>query len=163
MKYKKLKVDDIYIFYSSKEKECNSNRFLSIILNEEYGISDYEIIKNKNGKPYLKDNNIYFNISHKNDLIGIAVSKKEIGFDIEYIDHKKEINESVLNNYFSESERNYVNNDIEKFFEVFTKKESYIKLLGGRVAEIKYIDVFNLDCKFYKKNIDDYIFMIAKK
>ena len=71
--------------------------------------------------------------------------------------------ESVLNNYFSENEKNYINNDIEKFFEVFTKKESYIKLLGGRVAEIKYIDVFDLDCKFYKENIDNYIFMIATK
>ena len=163
MKYDRLKKDNVNIFYVYKEKEFDSKDFLSVILNNEYGISDYEIVKNKNGKPYLKDNKVYFNISHKKDIIGIAVSKDEIGFDIEYIDYNKGVKESVLNNYFSENEKNYINHDIEKFFEIFTKKESYIKLLGRRVAEIKYIDVFDLDCEFYKENIDNYIFMIAKK
>ena len=163
MNYKKLRIDDVDVFYLHKNNKFDSKEFLSLVLNNEYGILYYEIIKNENGKPYLKDNKVYFNISHKKDIIGIAVSKNEIGFDIEYIDVEKEIKDSVLNNCFSELERNYIDCDIERFFEIFTKKESYIKLLGGRVAEIKYVDVFDLNCKFYKRNIDNYIFMIAKK
>ena len=87
MNYDKLKKDNIDIFYLNKENIVSKD-FLSLVLNNEYGISNYEIAKNKNGKPYLKDNKVYFNISHKKDMIAIAVSKNEIGFDILIIKKK---------------------------------------------------------------------------
>ena len=163
MKYDKKTINNIDIYYSHIGNTSNntSSMFLKEILEKEYNISNYEIIKNKNGKPYLRDNSIYFNISHKKDLIIVAISNNEVGIDIEYIDVNMELKQTLLNKFFSVNEINYINNDIEKFFEVFTKKESYIKMLGGRVAEIKYIDIFNLYCNFNTFRYKDYVVTVC--
>ncbi len=163
MKYEKKVIKDINIYISYVDGNSNniSSLLLKEILNKEYNIYNYEIIKNKNGKPYLKDNNLYFNISHKKKVIVIAFSYNEIGIDIEYIDRDKNIKKTLLNSFFSKNEIEYIDNNKEKFFEVFTKKESYIKMLGKRVAEIKYIDIFDLDCNFNTFRYKDFVITVC--
>ena len=163
MKYEKRVIGNISIYYLQVKSilKDTSNLFLKEILNNEFNIYNYEIIKNKNGKPYLKNSNLFFNISHKKDIIVIAFSDNEIGIDMEYIDKDKEIKKALLNSFFSKNEINYIDNNIEKFFEVFTKKESYIKMLGKRVAEIKYVDIFDLDCNFNTFRYKDFVVTVC--
>ena len=158
MEYKKIDFDDYSFFYVYNFD--NSKIFLEEILKNEYKIFNYDIIKNKNGKPYLKDNNVFFNISHKKDIIGIAVSKKAIGLDIEYIDSLKPINDSVLKHFFSNSERLHIKSN-KDLLEIWTKKEAYIKLIGGKVVDTKKVDTFNLNVKFNNFKINDYIITIC--
>lgn len=163
MKYEKKLIGNTSIYYLQAKSilKDTSSLFLKEILNNEYNIYNYEIIKNKNGKPYLKNSNLFFNISHKKDIIVIAVSDNEVGIDIEYIDKDKEIKKALLNSFFSKNEINYIDNNIENFFEVFTKKESYIKMLGKRVAEIKYVDIFNLNCNFNTFRYKDFVVTVC--
>lgn len=67
------------------------------------------ITYNKYGKPYLK--NFYFNISHSGRWVVLACANEDVGIDIEKIQE-----EIVVESFFSEEERRYINevNDGEK-------------------------------------------------
>jgi 4'-phosphopantetheinyl transferase len=89
---------------------------------------------NRYGKPFLKDNpNFNFNISHAEDYVVCAIDHKPIGIDIEKIrpiEYK-----SIANNFFTSKELNFImeenlNNQLNKFYEIWTLKESYAKACG---------------------------------
>ena len=106
---------------------------LSELLITEYNKKyiDIPIIFNKNGKPYLKNNNIYFNISHSNDYVICAISDKNIGVDIEKI---KSVNKNSVKFYAKEKEVEYIcNNDIDfnrRAICIYSLKEAYYKMNG---------------------------------
>ena len=102
---------------------------LGLILLEELieeKINNLDIEYSKNGKPYLKNKNIYFNISHKKDYVITIISNKNIGVDIEYIDENK-INKSTLKYFSTKTEEKNINNK-ELYFTIFSLKESYLKM-----------------------------------
>lgn len=106
---------------------------LALILLEELleeDITKLTIKRSKNNKPYLKNKNIYFNISHKKDYVTVIISNKKIGIDIEYID-KNKIKKSTLKFFSTEAEEKNINNSFNKeelYFTLFSLKESYIKM-----------------------------------
>lgn len=95
--------------------------------------SEIDIIKSEKGKPYLKNiSNLFFNISHSGNWVVVAISDKEIGIDVEKI---KRINIRIAERFFSNSENEFLKGlkGAEKdkcFFDLWTLKESYLKLLG---------------------------------
>lgn len=89
-------------------------------------ICETNIIYNEYGKPYLKGNDFYFNISHSGKYVVCALSKKEVGVDIERI---RPTHDLVLKNCFTKEEQDYVTDDAS-FTKLWTLKESYIKYLG---------------------------------
>ena len=66
--------------------------------NLEYYINDY-------GKPYLKNNNLFFNISHSFDYVIAIVSEKEIGIDIEKL-RKTSLN--TIHQFATKKEQDYI-------------------------------------------------------
>jgi 4'-phosphopantetheinyl transferase len=56
----------------------------------ELKIDNLEFTYKNNSKPYIKNNNIFFNISHKDDIIICGLSDAECGVDIEEIKPYKE-------------------------------------------------------------------------
>lgn len=100
---------------------------------KSYGIELNEnlISYNEYGKPFLKDRkNLYFNISHCNELAVCAIENTEVGIDAEYI---RECRSGVMQRAFSEREKNIVENSEninEMFFRIWTLKESFVKALG---------------------------------
>ncbi|HDR8111923.1 TPA: 4'-phosphopantetheinyl transferase superfamily protein [Bacillus cereus] len=90
--------------------------------------------KNQYGKPYLKGHPEFnFSISHSGEYVLCAVDNKPIGIDIEKV---KDIDyKDIAKKFFTENEFNYIiNQDINlqlnKFYEIWTLKESYIKCCG---------------------------------
>ncbi len=106
---------------------------LRAVLCTEFGFKNNEItIKTDGtGKPYLVGNKIFFNISHTDGLVAVAVSDSEVGIDCEYV---KEVNLKLIKRYFSIFEQEYVNQNesgkISRFFEIWTKKEAFLKRDG---------------------------------
>jgi 4'-phosphopantetheinyl transferase len=104
----------------------------SIICNSSLRYSDIRLIKNIYGKASLQGiSGIHFNISHSGEWLICGLSNKEIGIDIELMKHMDFKN--IMKIFFSTQEQQYVlgSKNIKKtFFEIFTLKESYIKLLG---------------------------------
>ena len=197
MKYKIININDInkaeiLIFYnninSSKkikiDKIRNKKRKIQSVLGEYllkellkiYNISYSNInyIYNEEGKPYIKDYNIYFNISHSHDYVITVISNKEIGVDIEKI---RKTNISIINRICTNKEKEYVlssNIDIEKrLFEIFTLKEAYFKMKGLNLNNLKSVEFIisnnNVTCNDNSINIkllhiiNDYIISIIEK
>lgn len=126
---------------------------IRIIIVDELGIESKNINfkKNKYGKPYLKDHQEFnFNISHSGDFVICAIDDKPIGIDIEKI---KQIEyKEIAKNYFTVSEFQYIisqdsENNLSKFYEIWTLKESYIKCCGLGLS--MPMDSFSIDIDAY--------------
>lgn len=109
-----------------------------------------EITISKNGKPYFKNSNIYFNYSHSKTYIACAVSNYEVGIDIE--DTNRIINNEIASKYLDGETDN--NKRIEKW----VKKESYSKLKGlGLLIQFQTIKLENVKSKNLFINSNDYM------
>lgn len=157
MQWQKIE-NSLGLFYYSFYK--TSKELLEIALKEE-GITSYKILKSKNGKPYLENSNIFYNISHKNKMVGLIISDSEVGLDIEYIDTENIKRESTLKYFFTEKERESITNN-EELLTLWTKKESYIKLNGGMLRDAIGLDINNINVIYDTFKLDDYIITICK-
>lgn len=103
--------------------------------------SDIEIIRGQNGKPYIKNSDIKYSVSHKKNYMVAVFSYDEIGIDIEILTDKDY--SGIVDRYFFEDERKYILSSISKleqnkrFFEIWTKKEAYIKKYALNISYIK--------------------------
>ena len=87
------------------------------LLSEE-NITDPIFKTEKYGKAYISNHeNIHFNLSHSGKMVLCAISDREVGADIEYIDPTIDLN--IAKHYFYNSEyENIMNakNKSEEFF-----------------------------------------------
>lgn len=157
MQWQKIK-NSLGTFYYSFSK--TSKELLEIALKEE-GITSYKILKSKNGKPYLENSNIFYNISHKNKMVGLVISNSEVGLDMEYIDTESIKRQSTLKYFFTEKERESITNN-EELLTLWTKKESYIKLNGGMLRDAIGLDINNINVIYDTFKLDNYIITICK-
>ncbi|OBA11509.1 phosphopantetheine-protein transferase [Acinetobacter calcoaceticus] len=110
------------------------------VLADKLGISPHEvnIHLQSNGKPFIQGNKaVYFNLSHSADVIVLAVTEEgEIGVDVERVDREFDWMrvDSVLApseiEWIQENERIDPSTVYQRFFQIWTLKESYIKCTG---------------------------------
>ena len=110
--------------FKVKEDKLRSIGSSLLILKAYPGIKEEDIAYNQFGKPLLMDG--YFNISHDQDLIILVKDDSPIGIDVANI-REREI--SNFKKIFSKEEFSYINNDINRFYICWCKKESILKLL----------------------------------
>lgn len=113
------------------------------------------------GKPYLKDYpNIYFNFSHCSRCVVCAVSKNDIGVDIETIDEKRMFYSSDV---FSPKELEFIVSPQkeDEFFRLWVLKEATVKCTGiGLVYGADCIEFLSpKDGTFYK---DEFVYHLKK-
>lgn len=89
--------------------------------------------RNKQGKPFLADGTLEFNVSHSRDRLLIAVTAgRAVGVDIEF--RRSGLNmESIAKRWFAPAEQKFfrsLENPADGFFEIWAKKEAYVKALG---------------------------------
>ena len=128
------------------------------------GITNYEFVKNENGKPFLKSLPIFFSITHTNGFCAVCTSDSPVGIDCEKIDesYSKKI-EIFANRYFVENEISLLKNSekpLFDFFKIWTTKEAYIKKFGLNGSYLKKIDTTKENTEIHV--IDDYIISILK-
>lgn len=138
----------IYIFEITesiyrKEKSLSASLIEKIlikkIISDEAATSTNDILigKTKLGKPIIKrpsDLNLDISISHSGSYLVIGICNNgKIGVDIELI---KDFDYGVFRNCLSASEEIYINSGkkitqrLENFYEIWTRKEAYLKALG---------------------------------
>ena len=157
MQWQKIK-NSLGTFYYSFSK--TSKELLEIALKEEK-ITSYKISESINGKPYIDNSNIFYNISHKNKMVGLIISDSEVGLDIEYVDTENIKRKSTLKSFFTEKERESITNN-EELLTLWTKKESYIKLNGGMLRDAIGLDINNINVIYDTFKLDNYIITICK-
>lgn len=99
----------------------------------EIDICKVNIEYGNKGKPFLKNGKRCFSISYSKEIIVIATDIDDIGVDIEYIKPISEYRDML--DFFMDSEKSLLlkskgKDRLEKFYELWTLKESYLKALG---------------------------------
>ena len=136
----------------------------------ERGIGGYSIVFGENGKPYIKDAPVFFNLSHSNNFVCCCVGDRELGIDCEKI---KPVKDNVINKVLTERERKTLKEKDSDFIRFWTLKESFLKHSGsGITSEIYELDfsdssedeefVFNSLC-FFVKRVDGYYVSVCGK
>jgi 4'-phosphopantetheinyl transferase len=151
---------------SNEEKE-QANKYYNQLLSDKYIMShgilrhilsyytkqfpqNIEFIHNDYGKPFLKNNDIYFNMSHSHDMVSYVISSNYmVGVDIEI--HNENINvQSFADLVLTLAEVQYLSKlepqeKLKLFFKLWTKKESLIKANGqGLSYPINTIEAISL-------------------
>ncbi|WP_436937884.1 4'-phosphopantetheinyl transferase family protein [Staphylococcus xylosus] len=122
--------------FTSYHSKYLKNRFLlsrvalKKILTINYAQQDSTLNYGEYGKPFFKNSNFSFNISHTENytVIGTSLSS-QIGIDIE------EVNTKYINSIYTSSnvnEKDFLKqrNNIESYYIVWTRKEAFLKLKG---------------------------------
>lgn len=144
------------------KENTNSKELLKECLKKDFNISNYEIIFNDYNKPYLKNEKIYFNISHDNGTTVLVISDKEIGVDLEYYIFK----ESVVRKYFTNNEQNEILNSANKeydFTRIWVMKEAFVKMKGiGISYGLMNVDTTKIKDKIELIENERYLIAICK-
>jgi phosphopantetheinyl transferase len=87
------------------------------------------------GKPYLKNTDIEFNISHSKKFALIGKSKHKIGVDIEFINKDEDIL-NTMDFFLSQEEKDWVLEDNlwNRFYQMWTMKEARLKCDGDGIT-----------------------------
>lgn len=110
---------------------------------------EVEILNDVNRKPFVilkGKKRFYISLSHRGEFVGFSYSpffSPYIGMDIEYIEKKDEY---WIRDYFTEKEQE---NSFEKLIEIWSVKESILKLLGvGLSVDTRDIQIHNNSLTF---------------
>lgn len=95
-------------------------------------LDSLEIVRDESGKPRLLNDEFYFNISHSNNLVAVAVDKRPLGLDVQIV---KEYDEKIAERFFPKKIKK-INKQKEKnknnFYTMcWTDFESELKLFGS--------------------------------
>lgn len=121
------------------------------------------------GKPYVKNLDVEFNISHSDEMVVCAISDKPVGIDVEMI---RPIDTNILRILCTDVDLEYIfgngtiTNNIPcnfddqqlcRFYEVWTAKEAYFKCVGTGIKNLKSISMDELEEKRKTYQIENYI------
>ncbi|AJI72468.1 conserved hypothetical protein [Francisella tularensis subsp. novicida GA99-3548] len=135
--FEKYKAEDLKNYLCSRDinlaKFNNPQKIFSqfiryFVLEEFYHISS-PVFLNQHGKPYLADNSVFFNISHTQTKLIIAVADQEIGVDIEKLSARRNIIR-IAQRYFTSLENQWLaasDNLVKDFYTLWTLKEAQVK------------------------------------
>jgi 4'-phosphopantetheinyl transferase len=98
--------------------------------------ADIQICRGENGKPSVVGcPDFYFNISHSGEYVVMAYGNAPVGVDVEQTRDKET---RIAKRCFTDEEFEYISQSDDKsgerFFKVWTMKESYLKLTGRGIS-----------------------------
>ncbi len=114
----------------SRAQSLGAGLLLKEVLSR-FGRTMAEVYTGANGKPMM--DGLFFNLSHTEGRVLLAVSDREVGCDIE---RAKECPFQVAERFFCRREREYLSKvpkgeeQNRAFFRLWTIKESYMKMTG---------------------------------
>lgn len=129
-------------FLKDKKLSCGAELLLNKVLSKE-DINFPEYAEDYYKKPFIKNYDMEFNLSHSKEMVACAVSDNTVGVDIEYID--KCIDLDIAKHYFYNNEYENImqsTNKANEFFKYWVLKESFMKYtsLGFNIN----LDEFNI-------------------
>jgi 4'-phosphopantetheinyl transferase len=156
---------------SDKDKRANNlslcgRVLLGYILKNYYGKEYFCYRYGENGKPYLENEDIFFNISHSGSVALCTVGRSENGCDIQ---QHRPYNEKVAKRFFTEQEFLLISRSEDKektFTRLWTMKEAVLKKKGTGISgglstydfsEYAFCDDFSVyGCRFSCFEYGDY-------
>lgn len=114
-----------------------------VLLQIALGRSDLPIETNEFGKPFVSDvPGFHFNLSHSGRYVVLAYGDREVGVDVQQ--HTAGNTDALARRWFSPEEYAYAEGSRQRFYEIWTAKESYVKYLGkGLCMDLRAVSVLN--------------------
>lgn len=125
---------DRYMRHEDKLRCVAADGLLRYAVDKALHQSDFMVEQDSNGKPYLQGvADFHYNLSHSGQWVVIAYGATEVGVDVQSF--KAVGIEGIARRSFTADEQAYVlgaagNRQKERFFRIWTGKESYLKYLG---------------------------------
>lgn len=116
-----------------KESVC-AKALLCCILSKEFKLADFAVVCDENGKPYIINSNLHFNLSHSGNLVLCLCGTQKVGCDIQKMCEYKD---KVAKRFFTEDEYRLLSVSDEKeldFTRMWTMKESILKYHGDGIS-----------------------------
>ncbi|MDR0883575.1 MAG: 4'-phosphopantetheinyl transferase superfamily protein [Oscillospiraceae bacterium] len=114
------------------------------------------------GKPYFVDApGFHFNLSHSGAALALAVSDTPIGVDVERL---RAPDFRIARRNFAPDEAAFVGEDAQRFFQIWTQKEAYLKYTGdGLSRPLASFSVLVLpNLRFETQTRDGYVLTTCK-
>ena len=109
---------------------------LAELLQDGFGITDFNVSVSGHGKPYIADHpGIYFNISHCTKAIAVVAGDAPVGVDVEAF---RTFSDGLLAKSMNETERQQILSSdfpLEAFALFWTRKEAVFKLHGTGIND----------------------------
>ncbi len=134
-----IKKADRFSFEQDAFSFIAARGILRVLLSRYFSLParDFTFAYEKNGKPFLKNMQIQFNLSHSGGLALYAFHCfEQIGIDVEKIRPIKEM-KAIGERYFSRQERELLDSaeySAGTFFQIWTRREAVLKAEGGGIA-----------------------------
>ena len=109
---------------------------------------DATIDRLPSGQPVLADSSVFISIAHCEDFVACAVSEKPVGIDIEKI---KPVKQGMAEKVCTPEEQQFVQGDDARFFEVWTAKEAYFKMLGTGITNLQAVSTLTLPQQTFRQ------------
>ena len=137
-----------------RRESVAAKALLCSMLEKEYGLTDFTVDADENGKPYILGGKISFNISHSGDYVLCTVGDENVGCDIQKL---TPCNFKVAKRFFADNEVMLLEKSENRDF-VFTRlwalKESVLKFSGegvsGGLDRYDFSEYYNCDSFYYK-------------
>ena len=132
-----------FLHDADRRKSIVGRAVLRCLLSRHFGVEPqgFRFELRENGKPFLPQSNIHFNVSHSGEIVAIALAANEVGVDIEARHRIPEI-AAIAARFFSKEEAERVRaatDSTAEFFRIWTMKEAVVKAVGQGLG-------FPLDC-----------------
>lgn len=117
-----------------RKESIVAKALLCFMLSQCFGVTDFSVTCDENGKPYITEGDVQFNLSHSGDYALCVCGKEKIGCDVEIA---KEFKEKVAKRFFCEKEFELLQRITDKsscFTKLWTLKESVLKYTGQGVS-----------------------------
>jgi len=130
---------------ASPERKRRADRYLrredqlrcaaaDALIKAALGREDCHVARTDSGKPYIEGSeDFHFNLSHSGRYVVIAYGDTEVGVDVQQHGSVSDM-EEIARSLFAPDEQEYIRqNTLEaerRFYEIWTRKESYLKYIG---------------------------------
>lgn len=101
----------------------------------------------ESGYPYIFNSKLHLSIAHSKEYVVFCIDDKPIGIDIEEINP---ITARLVERVCTKEEAEYVADNAERFFEIWTAKEAYFKMLKTGITDLKSVNALTLKRKLIK-------------
>ena len=93
------------------------------------------------GQPVLRGSDLHVSITHCGELVACAISGTPIGIDAEQI---RPVKPGMPERVCTPEELAWMQDSAERFFEIWTAKEAYFKMVGTGITDLRSVNILTL-------------------
>ena len=153
-----------------RDRSLAGEWLLRQLLQTHWNLSSPQILRQENGRPILEDGALFISIAHSDDLVVCAADERPVGIDVEKC---KPFRWALAERICTPEEWEYLCRGvcpegalcteeavISRFYEIWTGKEAWFKMLGTGLQDLRSVNVLPLKRQVFRQG--DYLIQIVQ-